>query len=197
MSRLPYITLNNLNDDQQMLFEHITKGKRAEDTNKNYYITPEGGLRGPFNAWLYTPALGDAAQRLGVSLRFEGSLPPTLRELAILMVAAKWRCQYEWWAHEKIGRSVGLADDVMSSIKSETRPQFQDTMQSVVYEFTAELIENRDVTDAVYEKAIESLGETAVVELATLIGYYMMVSINLNVFRVNLPPGEAPPFTDK
>ena len=194
MSRLPYITLDNLSDDQQILFDHITKGKRAEGKTGEYYLTPERGLRGPFNAWLYTPSLGDAAQRLGVALRFEGSLPPTLRELAILMVAAKWRCQYEWWAHERIGRSVGLEDGVMACIKNEESPNFKNPMQSIVYEFTTELIETRDVSDAVYHKAIDALGEIAVVELATLIGYYMMVSINLNVFKVPLPPGEEPPF---
>jgi 4-carboxymuconolactone decarboxylase len=48
----------------------------------------------------------------------------------------------------------------------------------------------------VYKNAIEALGEIAVVELATLIGYYIMVSINLNVFRVPLPPGEDPPFDE-
>ena len=194
MSRLPYITLDNLSDDQQMLFDHITKGKRSEDKTRDYYITPEGGLRGPFNAWLYAPSMGDAAQRLGALLRFEGSLPATLRELAILIVAAKWRCQYEWWSHEKIGRSVGLEDDVIACIKRQEHPRFKDPMQSIVYEFTTELIETRDVSDPMYQKAVGALGEIAVVELATLVGYYMMVSINLNVFRVPLPPGVDPPF---
>jgi len=71
-------------------------------------LPKRGELRGPFNAYLYSPVIGEAAQRLGEAVRFESSIPPKLRELAILTVAAKWKAQYEWWAHESIGRQQGM-----------------------------------------------------------------------------------------
>jgi 4-carboxymuconolactone decarboxylase len=190
MSRLKFITRENFDEAQQTLFDHITKGKRGRGQAEDRYLTPEGGLKGPFNAWLYSPALGDAAQRLGEAVRFETALHPVLRELAILTVAARWKCSYEWWAHERIARSVGLGEELMIQIRKGDLPKFKDPRESVVYEFTRELIDTCEMSDGLYESALASLGETGVVELVTLIGYYSMVAMTLNVFKVPVPPGE-------
>jgi len=194
MNRLSYITDKNLTEAQQTLFDHVLNGKRGSDKPKADLLTQEGGLIGPFNAWLRSPVLGDAAQRLGEAVRFESSLSPMIRELAILLVAAKWRCQYEWWAHERIGRKAGLDDTLMESIRKGELPAFNDPAEKIVYDFTRELIETREVSDALYDEAVKSIGETAVVDLVILAGYYTMVSMTLNVFQVPVPPGEASPF---
>lgn len=39
----------------------------------------------------------------------------------------------------------------------------------------------------------ELLGESGGVELISLLGYYGLVSMTLNVFRVSLPPGQEAP----
>ena len=194
MSRLKIIPRKNLNESQQILFDHVTRGRRGKGQTEDRYLTPEGGLKGPFNAWLYSPVLGDAAQRLGEAIRFESSLHPILRELAILTVAARWRCSYEWWAHERIGRSVALNEEVMRDLRKGKRPKFEDPNESIVYEFTRELVDTHQTSDDLYGKAAASLGESGVVELVTLIGYYTMVSMTLNVFKVSVPPGEDPVF---
>ena len=108
MSRISYITPDNFTEAQQRLFQSITSGKRGEGRAPEDLLNSEGGMSGPFNPWLRSPVLGDAAQRLGETVRFESALSPQLRELAILIVAAKWKAQYEWWAHEKIARQEGL-----------------------------------------------------------------------------------------
>ncbi len=41
-----------------------------------------------------------------------------------------------------------------------------------------------------------ALGLQLVVDVLATIGYYSMVSITLNAFRVGLPPGEPSPFPD-
>jgi 4-carboxymuconolactone decarboxylase len=46
-----------------------------------------GTVRGPFAVWLRTPAIADAANRFGNSLRRDGKLDRRLFELAIL----SWR----------------------------------------------------------------------------------------------------------
>jgi 4-carboxymuconolactone decarboxylase len=194
MSRLRIIPRENFSEAQQILFDHVTKGKRGKGQTEDRYLTPEGGLKGPFNAWLYSPVLGDAAQRLGEAIRFESSLHPILRELAILTVAAGWRCSYEWWAHERIGRSVGLDEEMMIELRKGERPKCEDPNALMVYEFTRELIDRRQISDDLYGKAVASLGESGVVELLTLIGYYTMVSMTLNVFNVSVPAGEDPVF---
>ena len=43
--------------------------------------------RGPFNAWLRSPELGDRLQKVGEYIRFNTSLPLPLNEFAILITA--------------------------------------------------------------------------------------------------------------
>ena len=194
MSRISCITPENFTQAQQRLFESITGGKRGEGRAPEDLLNSEGGMSGPFNAWLRSPVLGEAAQRLGETVRFESTLPPQLRELAILIVAAKWKAQYEWWAHERIARREGLDAQIIESIKAETLPDFSDPAEAVVYRFAHELLAEHRVSTPVYDEAVELLGESGVVELVILLGYYTLVSMTLNVFEVPVPAGENPPF---
>ena len=84
MSRISYITPDSFTEAQQHLFQSIAGGKRGEGRAPEDLLNSEGGMSGPFNAWLRSPVLGDAAQRLGETVRFESALSPQLRELGIL-----------------------------------------------------------------------------------------------------------------
>ena len=196
MSRISYITPDNFTEAQERLFKSITGGKRGEGRAPEDLLNSEGGMSGPFNAWLRSPVLGEAAQRLGEAVRFESALSPQLRELAILMVAAKWKAQYEWWAHEKIARREGLDERIIESLKAETPPDFSNPTEAVVYNFARQLLDEHRVSDYLYDEAVELLGEAGVVELVILLGYYTLVSMTLNVFEVPVPVGEDAPFID-
>lgn len=194
MSRISYITPDSFTEAQEHLFKSITGGKRGEGRAPEDLLNSEGGMSGPFNGWLRSPVLGDAAQRLGETVRFESALPPQLRELAILVVAAKWKAQYEWWAHERIARRERLDEQIIESIKAETVPDFSNPTEAVVYNFAHELLDEHRVSDSLYDEAVELLGEAGVVELVILLGYYTLVSMTLNVFEVPVPAGESAPF---
>ena len=194
MSRISYITPENFTEAQERLFKSITGGKRGAGQAPEDLLNLEGGMSGPFNPWLRSPVLGDAAQRLGETVRFESALPPQLRELAILIVAAKWKAQYEWWAHERIARQEGLDERIIDSVKTETPPDVSNPTETVVYNFAHELLDQHRVSDNLYDEAVELLGEAGVVELVILLGYYTLVSMTLNVFEVPVPTGEDAPF---
>jgi 4-carboxymuconolactone decarboxylase len=69
-------------------------------------------------------------------------------------------------------------------------PDFTQSSEAVVYNFARELIDQRRVSDQHYAKAVELLGEAGVVELVTLLGYYTLVSMSINVFEVSVPETE-------
>ena len=77
---------------------------------------PRGGVRGPFLALLQDPELADRVQQLGEFIRYGTGLPKTLSELAILVAARRWGCQYEWFAHAPIAREVGVDPTVIEAI---------------------------------------------------------------------------------
>src|SRR5262245_2788315 len=52
---------------------------------------------GPFAIWLRTPAIADAANRLGTTLRHHSNVDRRLFELMVLIIARHWGAQYEWY----------------------------------------------------------------------------------------------------
>src|SRR5262249_50388792 len=114
--RLEQITLDALSPEQRELYDAIV-GSRRGTALPTRIVDEQGRLQGPFNAMLHYPALGRPLQALGGTLRFRGLLPARARELVILTVAAAWRSEFEWWAHDRIGRSVGLDDGEIAAVR--------------------------------------------------------------------------------
>ncbi|HRW08210.1 MAG TPA: carboxymuconolactone decarboxylase family protein [Caldilineaceae bacterium] len=194
MSRLPIILPEAFTPAQQRIFDSITGGKRSSISSTGSPLTAAGGLRGPFNALLYSPVIGDAVQRVGEAVRFEGTLPPQLRELAILTVAAEWQANFEWWAHERIARDVGVEEAVIAGVKAGVLPASADAQQRSIHHFARTVIEQKRVPDEQYAAASAMFGESEVVELVILLGYYTLIAMTLNVFEVPVPDGEDAPW---
>ena len=196
MSRLTELELEHLDPTQRALFDAITGGKRSSRVGGGATVTPGGGLRGPFNALLRAPHVGDPTQRLGERLRFDGILSPRQREIGVLCVAARWRAQYEWWAHARIARECGVSAEVIEAIRRRTRPPLDDPGEMLVHDFSRSMLDERQVSDTLYGDTLAALGEPPLVELVVLLGYYSLISMLLVGFQVPVPDGEEPPFGD-
>ncbi len=183
MSRVPDLSINDMNETQRKVHDEIVAG-------------PRGGVGGPLNVWLRSPALADRAQKLGEFARFQSSLPPRLSELAILITARHWSAQYEWFAHEPIAREAGLKDAIIAAIKARQRPRFEAADEEAVYDFSVHLHHDRTVDEVTYRRTVAVLGEASVVDLVGILGYYVLVAMTLNAFEVLVPDGIAPPLDD-
>ncbi len=193
MSRLPVLTPDRLNPEQKRVYDNISGDVRRQQARKRPTSNDEGTLSGPFNALLYAPEVGDAVQKLGAALRFESSLPGHLRELAILMMAQRWRANYEWVAHAPIAAREGLGDGVIAAVKAGRTPEAQADVQCV-HRFVSELVETRRVSDETYGQTRALIGEQGLVELISLVGYYAIIAGLLNSFEVGVPEGVPLPF---
>ena len=191
MSRLSAVRPEDATSAQRQVIDEIAGGDRGRGRSLESMLDERGGLAGPFNAWVHRPDLGIVIQRLGERLRYRGSLPGAAREIAILAVGAKWMAEYEWWAHARIGRREGVSDQTIDAIHRGVRPTLSDPLESAVYDFTAALLECGRVEPAAYDAARARIGDSGLVELVTLVGYYTLVSFTLNAFEVPLPAGEA------
>lgn len=194
MSRLPIIKVDDFTMDQRAMFDAITTGKRATGEGPGAFITPEGGMRGPFNPLLYVPQMGNVVQRLGESIRYEGALTDRQREIAILASAARWRADYEWWAHARIARKCGVSDAIIEALRQRRQPVFEDATEAIVHDVARSALDHGSVPDLLYRRAVQALGNERLVEIVVLVGYYTLISLTLNVFEVPLPAGEASPF---
>lgn len=179
--RMAEIPLDKMSSAQRAVADAIMSG-------------PRGGLRGPFNAWLRSPALADRLQKVGEYIRFNTSLDKRVNEMAILMTAQAWGSQYEWYAHAPLAIKAGLDPDIVAAIGAGRKPEKMKDDEAVVWEFTTQLRRDHGVADAIYAKALEKFGEQGIMDLIAVNGYYDVVSMTLNVARVAPPAGEELPF---
>ena len=189
--RFKPIPLEELTPEQRELADAIRSGPRA--ALKNSSASKPGPLGGPFNVWLRSPGIGDLIQKLGGEIRFRSSLPSRLNEMAIIMTARKWTCQYEWFAHHKLALEGGLDPAVAEDIAHGRRPAKMGAEETIVYDFSHELHETQGVSDAAYKAALDRFGERGVMDLIAVNGFYVLVSMCLNVDRTPLPAGEKLP----
>ena len=116
-ARIPKLEPAALDEDQRALYDAIAGGRRAQGPQLFRLADSEGRLEGPFNAFLLQPRLGSALQALGSAVRYDTGLDDRCREIAILIVAAHWESEFEWYAHEAVGRSVGLGDAELAAVR--------------------------------------------------------------------------------
>ena len=190
-ARLPKFEPSALDAEQRSLYDAIAGGRRAQGPQLFRLADADGRLEGPFNAFLLQPRLGSALQALGASVRYDTGLDDRCREIAILVVAAHWRSDFEWHAHKAVGRAAGLGDAELAALR-EGRHAELASRESVVARTAAALVTRGDLDDAEYGEAVGHLGPAGLFELLTLVGYYATLALQLRVFRVPAPEDTAP-----
>ena len=186
MNRLPYVRHDDLSPDGQKVWDGIV-GSRGGDL-----VNEQGGLIGPFNAFVHAPDVGRRLASLGQTLRFGTSIERRLSEVAIITVAARWKAEFEWWAHARMAREHGVADAVVDAIGRGEDPPFEADDERAIYTAARQLTVTGQLDQGAYDGVRQLLGEAGVVELVSLCGYYSLISFLLNAFKVPLPPGAAP-----
>ncbi|MEI4470121.1 carboxymuconolactone decarboxylase family protein [Frigidibacter sp. MR17.24] len=164
-------------DRQQQIHDQIAQG-------------PRGGVRGPLAVWLHRAELAAKAQDLGRYCRYDSSLDQRLSELAILVTGRVFGSEYEWQVHRGHALKAGLDPGIIEAIRLNRRPDFADPEAEVVHDVARAAHETRDVDDALYARAVAVLGEARMVDLVGLLGYYTLISLTINIFRVP-PLGEG------
>ncbi len=192
MSRLPALPPGVLTDAQRELYAEIAEGPRASGPQHFALTAADGSLQGPFNAFLFSPTLGHAIQELGAAVRFSTELTARTREIAILIVAARWRSAFERQAHEGVGRAIGVTDRELAEIWAGGVPELADEHERAAAHLVFAMARG-DVSDEEWQRWGSVVGDSTAVELSTLVGYYATLALQLRVFRVDEPePRPAP-----
>jgi 4-carboxymuconolactone decarboxylase len=189
VTRLPFIPNENLDADQQEVWESVTNGRRGPASRM---VNEQGGLVGPFNAPLHAAVTGKKVVALGEALRFDTEIDNRLLELAVCTVGAHWRSNFEWYAHSAMAISAGVSEETVAAIGRGETPRLEEADEQSVYDLTKALLTTGRASDDVYAAAQQHVGDQGMVELAQLIGYYCLVCFTLNTFQIDLPPGNDP-----
>lgn len=179
-SRIPLFSADDMTQDQETVYRAIIAGPRTE-------------VVGPLRAVLHIPELADRWQRFGEFLRFDTGLPTRLNELAILTTARRWNAIPEWDIHARVAAEAGLGVGVIAAIRDGAQPFFDSVVEREIYDFARSLQLVGNVPDHVYHAVWRRWGTQTIVELSSVIGYYTLVAMTLNVHQVPRPTSAEDP----
>ncbi len=184
-ARLPLLDRESLDADGQRAFNVIVNPESR-------YAT---GLRGPIGMWAYSPQMAEDLFPASTYLRYGTEKDQRLTELVILATAREVRSQYEWTSHEPAGDRAGLGAEIIDVVKRRADlstigevPGLGDRERTIIT-FVREVMSEKKVSSATFDRARELFGERGVMDLAGLVGYYGFVNITLKTFDVQLAPG--------
>jgi 4-carboxymuconolactone decarboxylase len=144
---------------------------------------------GPFNIYLRSPELADLSRPLSDYLRFKAPTPRKLKEIAIMLTARYWGGQYVWYSHRQQALDAGLSPAFIASMAAGERPVNMSPDEATAYDFTAQLLTTRQVSDASFKAMTALVGERGIIELVALMGQYTGLTMLFVVDRYPVPPG--------
>lgn len=173
MTRAPIPNFNKLTDEQEIVVDKILSGPRGKVAKS-----------GPFAVWLNNPGLALNAQILGQYCRDENSLSTRLTEFAIIIIARIWDADYQWQSHVGHAQKAGLAQSIIDALAKDEEPVFEIQEEAIVYRVARDLNLNRKISDDLYQKAVEVLGNDRLIDLIGVLGFYTLTAMTINTFEI-------------
>jgi 4-carboxymuconolactone decarboxylase len=170
MPRVPAVTRESLPPDKWPIYDAIGQSR--------------GQVSGPFPVLLHSPEVASRIAALGHYIRYESTLKPMIRELAIMTMAREFDCQYAWTSHDAPARQAGVREEAITALRDRKAPQGLTEEEAIIVRFGQELVRNRRVSDATFQAVLKHLGHQGITELTATMGYYTMLGFALNAFDV-------------
>ena len=178
--RLPLPPMAQMDDAQRAAAQALIDG-------------PRKAVYGPFVPLMRTPALLDRVAALGEALRFGGTLDPRVRELVTCAAAAHVGNQFEWVMHQPLAAAAGVSTGALEALRLGRRPAGLAADEQAAIDVATELMQRHSVSQPTWDQACATFGEPGVVELTTLVGYFVMVSWVMNAAHTPSRPTTVVP----
>jgi len=180
-SRLPLILKESLDEEGRRIFEAIN----GKDGN-----TPR---LGPPASTMHSLAAAEPYDRLNQLLRSANVIGPQFFEISTLVPAREFNQQYEWTAHERGARRVGVAEEVIDVIKHDRSTSGLPDKEATAIEFGRAMLRgNRQVPPELFARMVSLFGERGTIEITMVMGDYAMTAMLLNAVNQQLPPDWEP-----
>ena len=168
-------------------YAEIPLNKMTAEQRSGYdaIMRDRGMCPGPYKIWVENPHVMNLMVPLGIYYRTGSSLSETEREIAVVLMVAKWGAafaisEHEWIAEGTSGYSkAGLPAENVERMIVGLPVSFEDSRQRLVYEVASALIQSRYVPKGLYDRAVKELGNNGVTDLAIIMGYFTMVAFTL------------------
>lgn len=189
--RLPLLAAAGLDPAQRRFHASAMAVEYPWSVENGFRLTTDDGrFIGPYNAFLRGPEVADGFREFSNAAARSTTLSPQLREVVILAVGSVWASSYETYAHRIIARAVGISDDDAKAIVAGRVPEHLGPDARLLTVLVQQLAGEHAVERAVYDEALTAFGERGLVDIAALVGQYMVVCGFLALFDVPAPTDE-------
>lgn len=132
------------------------------------------------------PDLAEAFLAFNKHLMLHSTLPPRVRELAILRVARRRSCAYEWSHHAWAAKKLGLSEDEIEAAgNGKASPNSAAVeLETAVLTAVDELDDDSRVSDPTWATLGEHLDDQQRMDLVFTIGAYCLLAMAFNTFGV-------------
>lgn len=170
MARLPYLTRNDLPENDRDIWDDFVKSRGSEPGHVHRTVANAPNLLRQF--------LG-----LANELRNGTQLDPKLRELALMTVGRLTGAEYEFVHHWNIALKVGVRRDQLEQLAAyAASPAFNDQERAVM-RYAEEATRNVRVSELTFEALRDFLDNRRIMELVMNVAFYN------SVVRVLVPCG--------
>jgi alkylhydroperoxidase family enzyme len=184
--RLPLIAPADLTGEQKPLYDAMRAGI-ASNFNVFKVENEDGALMGPWNPWLHEPAIGKAIWDLTLAMTANATLPDNVRQVAILVVGARYHAAYEIYAHVSVAEHDGMSAERLATLTADLKPSDLSSEENVAFDVAYALVRGSTLPEPLYRLAVGTFGQHGANELFYLVGLYSLVSVTLNAYNVPVP----------
>jgi 4-carboxymuconolactone decarboxylase len=174
MNRLVELPPEQQTPEQKQVFDQLVAGR--------------GRILGPYKIWIHSPTVASGMEHIGTYLNKRGSLSEREVEMGILVIAQHWDANYVRQAHIKLGKQVGLSQEIIDAILAGRDPKLSDPHERAVHRFATALVAGAKLSDAEFAEIEKAIGRPGVAEVLVLLGYYTSVAMAMKVHEVPIPP---------
>lgn len=177
MTRIPALSRDEMNADQQAIFDRIA--------GKNGRIGFGPAIGYAYSAEVWRLHNESSSHLLDCTLT-----GPQVRIIS-LMTVRHWKAAYPWSAQAKTALGAGLDPAVIEAINDGREPEFAATDDAAVHAAARELLATGTLSEDGFEAAKTVLGLTRLVEIVHTIGHFTTTALMANVVGA-VPAADAP-----
>ncbi len=178
-SRIAPLVYEDLSEEQKRLYRDIGR-------------TRNGHVGGAFSVWIRDPELCRPLLAVSDRLRTESLLDPPIKEILDLVTARRFHTALFWGTHVRDAQNVGISLEDIQAINEGKMPSFGEESHCLTYQTAQHLLDGGVLKKEIYEKALALWGQDRLTEIATDIGFSVMLCTLINCFALPAKPGAYP-----
>ncbi len=150
-----------------------------------------GSIRGPNSVMLHDPPLAELSLNLGNFFRYDSIVKSPEKELAIITGTREKDCLYVWAAQVAAGKRGGLREEAIAVVKERREDLSALTVEERdIVTYVRQLVRTNRVEEGIFNTLKDRYGLQWLIEMTTVVGYYVMLAGVVNAFDVP-PPADG------